>query len=74
MITNKFSKSVVALLYECNKNPNQEFTKEELAQATPSNYSFNSGSFGNAISRLNSIGLLKRNNGNIQLNPDLMEI
>ena len=41
---------------------------------TPTNYSSSSGGFSNSLSRLNSLGLIKRNGGIIQLNPELLEI
>ncbi len=78
-----FSKeAIIPKLGKCEKeiynvlleNPHQEFSKEELASATPTNYSFGSGGFSNALSRLNTFGIIERNNGIIKLNPELLEI
>ncbi len=55
-------------------NPQTQFTKEELAHFTETQYSSSSGGFNNSISRLNTLELIKRNNGRIQLNPELLEI
>ena len=70
-ILNKCEKEIYQVLLE---NPNQEFSREELASMTPTNYSSSSGGFSNSLSRLNSLGLIKRNGGIIQLNPELLEI
>ena len=56
------------------ENPTQEFSKEELANETPSQYSYGSGGFSNALSKLNTLGLINRNGGTIKLNPDLLEL
>ncbi len=53
-------------------NPYQEYSKEEIGEIT--GYSYGSGGFSNAISKLNSLGLIIRDNSNIQLNPELLEI
>lgn len=50
-------------------NSHGVFTKENLAQAT--GYQAGSGGFNNAISRLNTLGLIERNNGWIKLNPEI---
>lgn len=55
-------------------NPYEEFSKEILAGSTQTGYSFASGGFNNAISRLNTLGLIQRSNGMIQLNQELLEI
>lgn len=47
-------------------------TKEVIAQAT--GYSVTSGGFKNALSRLNSLGLILRNPGDIRVNPDLLAV
>ncbi len=67
----KCEKEVYNVLLE---NPHQEFSKEELASETPTNYSFNSGGFSNTLSRLNTFGIIKRDNGMIKLNSELLEI
>jgi len=78
-----FSKEeIISKLSKCEKeiynvlleNPNDEFSKEELANNTQTQYSFNSGGFNNSISRLNTLGLIERNNGNIKLNQELLEL
>lgn len=74
--------NIINILGKCEKeiyqvlldNPDQEFSKEDLASMTPTNYSANSGGFSNSISRLSSLGLIKRNNGMIKLNEELLEI
>lgn len=55
-------------------NPHEAFTKEQIADATPSHYSVNSSGFTNALSALNSTGLVRREGSNIRLNPELLEI
>lgn len=68
---NKCEKEIYSVLLE---NPHETFSKEELASATPTQYSSNSGGFNNAISRLNTLGLIQRTDGMIKLNPELLEI
>lgn len=76
-----FSKEeIISKLGKCEKeiynflleNPTEEFSKEALGEAT--NYSSNSGGFNNSISRLSTLGLIIRNGGLIQLNPELLEL
>jgi hypothetical protein len=78
-----FSKeAIISKLNKCEReiynvlldNPENTFGKEELAMATETQYSSNSGGFNNAISRLNTLGLIQRTNGMIRLNPELLEI
>lgn len=78
-----FSKeAIISKLGKCEKEiydilleyPDDEFSKEELAEKTPSNYSPSSGGFNNALGRLNTFGLIERNSGRIKLNPALLEI
>lgn len=52
--------------------PHDLFSKEQLGQIT--GYSHNSGGFNNALSKLNSLGLIRRVNGNIKLNEELLEV
>lgn len=54
--------------------PHERFTKEELAALTESNYSPKSSSYQNSLSRLNTLELIKREGGQIRLNPELLEI
>lgn len=53
-------------------NPNAEVNKEHLGEIT--GYSANSGGFNNALSKLNSLGLIVRQQGFIKLNQELREI
>jgi len=78
-----FSKeSIISKLNKCEReiynvllnNPEATFGKEELAESTETQYSPNSGGFNNAMSRLNTLGLIQRTNGMIRLNPELLEI
>lgn len=78
-----FSKeAIISKLSKCEKeiyevllqNPEETFGKEELAMNTQTQYSSNSGGFNNAISRLNTLGLILRTEGMIRLNPELLEI
>lgn len=50
------------------------FTKEELSEATETQYSPTSGGFNNALSRLNTLELIDRSGGRIRLNPELLEL
>ena len=52
-------------------NPYQEYSKEEIGELT--GYSHNSGGFSNAISKLNSLGLIEKDNSSIKLNQELLE-
>lgn len=56
------------------ESPHDTHSKESLAAKTPSNYSPGSGSFNNALSRLTTLELITRDNGKIQLNPELIEL
>lgn len=59
---------ILALLLQ---DPEREFTREEIGEET--GYRHTSGGFSNAISRLNSTGLIKRTNGNIKINEEIIE-
>ncbi len=63
------AKKIYQLLLD---NPYQEYSKEEIGEIT--GYSHGSGGFSNAISKLNSLGLIIRDNSHIKLNPELLEI
>ena len=52
-------------------NPYETYSKENLGELT--GYSHGSGGFNNAISKLNSLGLIIKDNSHIQLNPELLE-
>ena len=54
------------------ENEIEEFPKEEIADRV--SYSVNSGGFKNSLAQLNSLGLIKRNDGLIKLNPEILEI
>ena len=55
-----------------HKHEVQVFSKEHVAEVTV--YSPTSGGFNNAISRLNSIGLIKKERGGLMFNPELLEL
>ena len=78
-----FSKeAIIQKLGKCEKeiytvllnNPYEEYLKEQIAEMTTTNYSSNSGSFNNSISRLKTLGILQKHSGKIKLNPELLEI
>jgi hypothetical protein len=73
-IISKLSKCESEIYNILLENPNTEYSKEELANETPTQYSHGSGGFNNALSKLNTLGLIQRNGGTIKLNPDLLEI
>ncbi len=54
------------------ENPYEEYSKEELAEQT--GYSSGSGGFNNAIYKLNTLGLIERTDGQIKLNPELLDL
>ena len=53
-------------------NGDNEFSKEEVAEQT--GYSSSSGGFNNAISRLNSLGLITRENGTLKINEEILNL
>lgn len=53
-------------------NPERSYNKEELGEMT--GYSFNSGGFNTAISKLNVLEIIKKDNSLIKLNPEIMEL
>lgn len=75
-------KEIISKLKKCEKeiyevlldNPYQEFTKEELAEETPSKYSANSGNFGNSLGRLKTYGIILKENNLIKLDPEILEL
>lgn len=76
-----FSKDIfINKLHKCPRdifkylldNPEQEFSKEEIAENT--GYSLTSSGFINSLSKLNVLELIQRNGNSIKLNPDLLEI
>jgi uncharacterized protein len=60
-------RKIYSLLLEKSEDT---FSKEDIALRTQ--YAVNSGGFNNALSRLNTLGLIKRNLGMIKLNEDLI--
>lgn len=54
------------------ESPDAEFSKDEIANMT--GYSAGSGGFNNAISRLNTLGLIRRQSGAISFNPELRDL
>lgn len=69
---NKLGKCPKEIFNVIVENPEQEFTKEELGEQT--GYSSSSGGFNNAISRLNSLGLIIRGTeGRVRLNVEVLE-
>ncbi len=73
-IINKLGRCEKEIYEVLLQNPDDTFGKEELAENTTTQYSAGSGSFSNAISRLNTLGLINRTDGMIRLNPELLEI
>ncbi len=73
-IISKLSKAEKEIYEILLSNPYDELTKEEIAEQTPSNYSVSGGGFGNAIGRLNTLGVISRSNGLIKLNPELLDL
>lgn len=55
------------------ENPQSQFTTQSLAERTYSQYSSGSGGFNNALSRLKTLEIIRRESGIIYLNPDLVE-
>lgn len=56
-------------------NPETIYSKEEIAEMTPSQYISSSGSFSNSISRLASLGLITRQRGgSMSLSEDAKEM
>ena len=49
-----------------------EFSKEEIAESV--GYSVISGGFKNSLAQLNSLGLIRRNDSLIKLNPEILEL
>lgn len=55
-----------------SERPGGKFSKERIGDEI--RYSANSGGFNNAIAHLNSIGLVRRVNGELEINPELLEL
>lgn len=69
---NKLGKCEREIYQHLLNNPEVKITKEELGGTT--GYSHNSGGFNNAISKLNTLGLITRQNGSLMLNPELLDV
>lgn len=54
------------------QNPDTDFSKEELGDNT--GYQPGSGGFNNSLSKLNALGLIKRESGRIKLNTEILEL
>lgn len=65
----KCSAEIFRLLLD---QPSRDFSKKELGETT--GYSYNSGGFSNSISKLNTLEIIKRSNGMIKLNPDILDL
>lgn len=68
---NKCEREIYEVLLQQN---DRSFTKQELSQATQTSYSADSGGFNNSLSRLNTLELIVRQNAQIKLNPELLEL
>ena len=55
-------------------NQESEFSKEDLALITATQYSSGRGGFSNALARLKTLGLIEKSNGMVKLNPELLEL
>lgn len=74
-IKKKINKCARELLEVLIENPSSDYSREELAMATPTEYSYNSGGFQTAISKLNTLGLIKKiDGGRIKLSEDVEEL
>ena len=51
-----------------------EYTKEELAEATASRYSAISSGYNNSLGKLNSLGFIQRQSGSIRLSTEIKEM
>lgn len=70
---NKLGKCPRSIYEMLLTQPDASFSKEELGEAT--GYSASSGSFNNAISEINTLGLCRKNSdGTISLNPEILDI
>ena len=57
-----------------SEDPEREFTREEIAELTPSQYEPKGGAFNNALGKLNSLGIIEKRGNSIKLNPELLEL
>lgn len=78
-----FSKgAIISKLGKCEReiyqvlldNPHEEFSKEDIASRTPSDYEPSGGGFSNSISKLSTLGIIIKDGSILKLNPELLEI
>lgn len=72
MILRKIGKCPREIMGFLLDNPHDSFTKEDIAENTP--YSVSSSGFLNAISKLNTMQLIKKEGANISINPEILEL
>lgn len=68
---NKCEREIYDVVVE---QPEKEFTREEIAELTPSNYEPKGGGFQNALYKLNTYGIIEKQGSSIKLNPELLEL
>ena len=68
---NKCSKELLEVLIE---DPSKDYDKEELALATPTQYSVTSGGFQSALAKLNTLGFIEKISGRIRLSKYIEEL
>jgi hypothetical protein len=56
------------------RHPKDHFSKARLATFTESRYQPDTGGFNNSLGRLNTLEIIRRENGEIFLNPELAEL
>lgn len=73
-ITNKLGKCENEIYDVLMEDPTREYIFEEIADKTQSRYSATSGSFRNAIYRLNALGIIQKRKEGIKINPELIDL
>lgn len=53
-------------------NPDETYSREEIAELT--GYSSKSGGFSNALAKLNTLELIKKEGNRLKLNPEILEV
>lgn len=66
-------KCALALLRTLEANPSQDFSREEICEATPPYQPASSG-VKDSISKLNTMGLIIKENGRFRINPEVSEL
>lgn len=69
---NKLDKCAKTIYQVILKDPSRTWTKDRLGEDT--GYAPGSGGFNNAISKLSTLGLIKRSGGSIQINDEIVGI